>query len=425
MSRHGARKLPLAVLALVLLVTTGLAGCIGGQSQTAQDTGPADVEPNVTADNVKNFTNNSTVKVENDTEFDPSSTIHPHDYWDGRESVTLVDGETVQIDWGQWTAECALTASCHQAPKFMVDVPVDPEDPRFVYPGTGQVDVTLTWESEGLEQSARTLLPVVCLSNRAFVPNCETDDLSTNDTHVYESPGETWSISDDGIVNRQTADPPHALKSNWRFLVRPCSDGSPSGQCYPQLVPNVGMTQFTMTVTIHRAPGDLPVDPPHFAFYGEEDQLTVLEGYKVASGAAKGTQQQWMSQNLRNDPLVLWRIGGAQIRAAEGLGQSEQPVIPFETLQVTAQIEWKTDTGGDLELRYRTAADNWDDPWRSVESASSCGDGCIDYTIPVTQEEADSPYALQTQWEFGIFHTGDTPTPMSNYEVTLDITAHR
>lgn len=414
------------LLAGLVLLSLGLAGCLGGSGQQPQDT-VDDVDDDITADNVDNYTNNSTIEIGEDTEFDPNSDLHEHDFWGGDESVAIVEGQTVRIDWQQWAVQCSLTASCHQAPMRIVDVPIadSAEDPNFVFPGTGSLDVELEWASDGLEDAHDGFDPKVCVTNRGYVPTCEPDDLTTNTTHVYTDNPETWTIDDDGIVNRRTTDPPHAQKSNWRFAVLPCRDTDASGPCSPQQIPNVGMTEFTMTVTIHRAPGNLPVDPPHFAFYGDDDQLAVLDGFPVSQGSFKATHQQWMAEQTQDQERVVWYVGGSQIQQAKAQGLSEQPVIPMTTRDLTVTLEWTSGTSKALELKYRSAADNWQAAWRDPPSdPGSCGDGCLEYTIPVDKGEGDSPYALVTQWEFGVFHASDDPMPMTDYDVTLSIVAH-
>lgn len=404
------------------MLSLALAGCISGSSQTGPDADKAVNETNLSDDEVENLTKNSTIKTKEDVQFDPDSTVHAHDYWKGREQVQLVQ-ETIQIDWERYAQRCATSATCHQAPTFMVDVPIDPNDPTFVYPGTGSIDVTLAWSSSGLE-TVPNFRPEACVSNQAFIPNCQPSTQNTNATHVYASSGDVWTIDKPEIVNRVTTDPPHALKSNWRFAVRPCND-SVDGRCWPQGVPNVGMTEFTLTATIHRSGEDLPVDPPHFAFYGEQTELKVLDGFIVSEGALQNTLGKWWSRTLGQDEGPLWRVTGTHIRFAEEIGKSEQPVIPFRTDEVRVELSWETGQDVPLGLKYRSAADGWQSAWRDPSPEGTCGSNCLSYTIRLTQEEADSPYALKTQWEFGIFHEGDDPRPMTNYQVTLDVTAHR
>lgn len=413
-----------ALVGLVLL-SLGLAGCLGGSGQQPQQD-VQDQEEDITADNVKNHTNNSTVDIDENTEFDPNSDLHEHDFWDGEESITIVDEETVEIDWQRWAVQCSLTASCHQAPRWMVDIPIsEDDDPNYVFPGTGSVEITLEWASEGLEDQHEGFDPKVCVSNRGYVPSCRTSDLTTNATHVFtENPG-TWTIDDEDVVNRQTTDPPHASKSNWRFLFMPCREQDASGPCTPQELPNVGISEFTVTVTIHRASGDLPVDPPHFAFYGDREELEILDGFEVSSGSLKATHQQWMAKQTQDQERVLWYVGGAQIKQAVIQGQSEQPVVPGATRDLTVTVEWSSGTDKALKLKYRTAADNWQADWRAPSGSSECGSGCVEFTIPLEDDEGDSPYALVTQWEFGVFHDSDDPLPMTDYEVSLSITAHK
>lgn len=411
-------RLPVIVW-LGVLISVSLSGCLGSGGNPAP-TGDDRLSEDGN-DSIDDMTNNSTVKVTNRTEFDPDSTVHVHDLWKGRKKVEIVD-ESVTLDWPQWVEDCPSRVSCTDTPAFVVDVPVDAEDPRYVYPGTGSLEAILTWDSQGFDDAASGLAPMVCVTNRAYLPNCQTDDLSTNTTHVYGTSGETWTIDDPDVVNRHTMDPPHTLKSNWRFAVYPCNSGEGNGDCYP---PNVGMTSFTLEVTIQRGERDLPRDPPHFAFYQDRTELDILEDHQVGSGTYKSTHQSWMARQEDESPSPLWRVAGPQIRLAFHQGSSDQPVIPIETWKVEAVLEWSSEDQTQLGLGYRTAADGWQAPWTRPEDPGSCGSGCLRYVMPVGDSETDSPYAHQTQWGFGVFHTDDQPRPLRNYDVTLSIRAFR
>lgn len=412
---------PLAVAVPLLLVTSAMAGCLAG---SGEQTGPADLtapddgtrnRTNRTAEEVRNETQNSTVEIRNGTRFDPDDEVHPHDYWGTRDEVTIVERE-VEIDWAGTLQ--ARPGKLHR-PVFVVDVKpkTDGGDlvPNFVFPGTGSMEVVLTWE--GGEGAKR-----VCVTNSGAGDGF----CNRGPERWFAESGELWEIdgsSGDGFLSRESWDPPHSRKSNWRFAVWLCANGQQglvAGQCPADL----DVSSFELTVTIVRGPDDLPVDPPHFAFYGEQDTISVLDEVAISTSPIQSNWIGQASEQARGRSRAYWYISGFQLTTPPLEGESDVPVVAWGTrvVDIALGVDAANADLAPLVLKYRSAADAWSDPWR--EAGDPCSDAC-EYAIPVEGGESDSPYSHQTQWEFGIF-PADTPSqPLVDYEVTIQITARR
>lgn len=411
------RTLPL--LLGLLLVVVPLAGCIGGSGSANQaaDTGDVNNTTNQSIDEVKNATKNSTIEVNKEQEFDPSSSVHPHDYWSGRESVTIVDELNVQTNWGDRLSTDPVRWSTQ--PKFTVDVPTKqgPEGqiiPNMVFPGTGSMDITLSW-SGSTTNGVR-----LCLTNQGAGDRsnfCASDGQAE---HLYESSGETWTITkddtdsdNDPLLDKETWDAPHSLKSDWRFQVHLCAGPRTQAQCPPA----TGISGFTLSVTVNRGDNDLPIDPPHFAFYNNKDSLTVIPEHTRNSGASNyPTWTRNLYPRLTNNQDDVQTVPSGYyngfLMTTDPAINTGTPVVSWETSKLVATLSWSTNGEPEnLVLKYRTASDAWGDPWRSAEQFGECSNQECTYDIPVTQTEADSPYATTTQWEFGIFSDQDVDNP--------------
>lgn len=411
------RTLPL--LLGVLLVIVPLAGCIGGSGSANQQSGADDVDnaTNQSFEDVKNATNNTQIEVNKNQEFDPSSTVHPHDYWNGRESVTIIDEANVEANWGERLSSDPVRWSTQ--PKFTVDVQkkTGPEGqiiPNMVFPGTGSIDITLSWSG------STTNGVKLCLTNQGAGDRsnfCRSDGQAE---HTYQTSGETWTITkndtdrdNEPLIGPETWDEPHSLKSDWRFQVHLCAGTQTENPCPPA----TSISGFTLTVTVNRGSNDLPIDPPHFAFYNEKESLTVIPEHTREPGPS--AYFAW-SRNLypratnnqdQVQPVASGYYNGFLMTTDDAL-KSGTPVVSWETSRLVATLSWTTNGEPEnLEMKYRTASDAWGDPWRSAEQFGECSNQECVYDITVTQTEADSPYAAVTQWEFGIFSSQDVDNP--------------
>lgn len=432
-SPPSSRLLPLAGVTVVLLASV-LAGCLGGAPASPSTGGQTlNESPTNETNRTEDLRNKSVIRPKNDTPTDPESSLHPHDYWDVGEEHVLIDTERT-IDWSDYETECLPRDGllCYHSPGFEVNVPIDAEDytPNFVFPGTGRMNVTLEWSSSpSPEDQADHFRPGVCIVYTAVGGTwCEGPARGDIRTHWYSEPG-TWTIEDEEHLGPDTWDPPHSIKSNWRFKVRACQPVTTGGPC---VMPNVGISQFHLEVTIARGESDLPIDPPHFDYFQDRNSAALLEDWTIAEpqGAvpARHTASEWVG-TLQDEERVMWYVGGSEISSAVEAGRSEIPVVGGGTNEMTVEVRWRNQFPIDLGLRYRTAADNWHEPW-DVPSGdpTDCSDGewsCRNYTIPVESIEQDSPYAHRTDWEWAVVFQSDEPVPLVDHEVRMDILIHR
>lgn len=430
----------IAPIAIGLLLVAGpLAGCIGGTG--SQEPGPSAAGPGDQG-NLSNATNEteqlrnkSVIEVRNGTPTNPNSSFHPHDYWDVGEEHVLID-TTRTIDWGQYMQDCLPREGllCYEYPSFEVNVPIDTEDfePNMVFPGTGRMNVTLEWESQtpsSLESSSGSpLQPGVCIVYTAQGSLwCEGAARGDIPLHTFSEPG-TWTITDPSHLNEDTTDPPHSVKSDWRFKVWACN---PPGGGVPCAAPNAGMTEFNLKVSIFRGERDLPLDPPHFDFYGDRPSAALLEDYTVAADEGGQVPRHTLGEfygSTQDEERVIWYVTAGTIATADQEDRSEIPIVAPGTQSMTVKVRWKNAQPIDLGLKYRTAMDNWHQPWRIPQDPEDCSDdewSCESYTIPVTELQQDTLYAQRTDWQWGISFQSDQPIPLDDHEVRVGIDIHK
>lgn len=433
-------------LTSIVLLTLLVAGCIGG----ASDTDVEDPVENETNDSIKNQTNRSQIDFPDDVPFDPNSSLHPHDYWGDRKQIAIAERHEVE-GFGQHyiTEKCTSGRACPPRGAREIAIPIDPQSdqPTYVYPGTGKMEVSLDWEGEntfGVE-------PVLCVTNsgqpaiRSGCLSWHDENQPFNASHRFSTPGETWVIDSDELLSPPTWDVPHTLKSKWRFAViaEHCLQdqrGPLSTHCIP-----ADIDTFYFSATIFRGDEDLPLDPPHFDYYGDQESLVALpqttldadehfmQGDCAVEEVAVLPLTAWYSENLRQqnpDTLCQFTAGRLFWEAYDGQeDQGRTPVIPPGTSVVEVQLSWQTGQGAPEEagihLGYRDAATNWDEGWTKPEGDCS-GSSCT-YEIGISKKQADSLYALQSVWEFGIFaDTADQPAPPWNgISVDMSVTAHK
>lgn len=414
-------RLALLPVAAVLLVTV-LAGCIGGggSSSSVPDANATDTDRNETEVNETDLKNKSPIDAREDTEFDANSTFHVHDYWGGDERIEIVD-EQRSPSW-QSRLQAEPLGALSSVPRFTVDVLPRDDRPNFVYPGTGKVVMELTWSGD------ESISPRVCVTNAGHAGNiCSA---SQTRSFRFQSPGDVRQIDrqeDSKFLRPETVDPPHALKSNWRFQVWICEEEVTEGVCTPAR----DVTDFGLKVSIVRGNESLPLDPPHFAFYGNKDELTIVDDVTVQSGQADASWPRRTVESTRGEQQPIWAKGGFWL--ANFCDACPVPVVPVQTEVLLVTLSWSSPTA-EMTFGYKSARTPWADPYEVVDGGSSCGETCVGIEVPMPDDgdvtPTDSPYAHQTQWRFAIFPAQDPPRPLvasdpGGYEITLSIHAYK
>lgn len=246
-----------------------------------------------------------------------------------------------------------------------------PDPGKSVLPGTAEIRLTLRWDGYA-DVSARYFFP-----GRWRV---------LTDSREMSS-GETWRIP----LNRSGWDVPHARRSLWEFTVRRSAFDV--------------NTEIEATVTIHRSNRSLPLDPPHFDQFGGKDRKVLYDEELRVS--------DWMAplRSHQGDPLVVFPPFGQAMDA-----------VPPGTARIVVDIRWGSSPTGDpgYRLTYLTAHDTTDD--RSATASERGADGAR-WAIEPSDDEADSPYAYHSRWEFRIWRPegleGSVPQGGSTFHIQV------
>lgn len=456
------------LLVSATLIALLLAGCIGS---APAETDPGDDLPDED-DLPGNKTNNSTVDIWDPTaEQDPNSTFHVHDYWGDREEIVIAREITVP---GPDPEDFAVSSAQKLSPQrsglieFAIPIDENAEQPKYVYPGTTKMEVELDWTvdpapvTDTLTQLTRQSdtglndqSPVImCVNNFAAEPTSpciqhyrtpESPNQGFNDSKWFDEPG-TWVMEGEdntgsALFSPKTWDVPHTQKSKWRWalLAETCGQGIAKAGCLPAF----DIEEFTIKMTIFRG-RDLPMDPPHLDYYRDSDTVTLLPestldgdevpidcyNADVGSHDLRGTTL-WAGEEFRDRKTPICSFGGSIIHGEYVKGTADAPVVPPSTEEVRFHMSWDDNAQDpvDLHIGYRDAMTNWDEEWNYLHQADGdCSGTDCTWTIGLDNaKHADSLYAVQSVWEFGIFIESqgqNQPTyPMDSLNVQASLVA--
>lgn len=354
--------------ALVLLIATVVAGCLGGNAPGP--VGPESSGPTDAADVAAGQAS--------------GKTRHVHDLWDGSSDRTLIDRSIplrpADVDPGTpdqpvnprictdgWVV--VVAKPCAGDAEFAPEPSGDAADPNVVPPGTAEVHVTVDWPDEAIITGAKLVVetPEMRLPTMAWASGGDTRTVAASDLNA------SWShfpltMTDDG----------HATVSSWIFRLSATSDE-------PVALANASVD---VTVELERTDGPLPVEPPHPSWYPNGTST-----YRVALGnASTDTPSIWASWARTTDVEITASAvnpvppGTREVVVTATVSQ-EGPAEDTPLSDPRATLEVATPGG----LR---AAEHRPD---RVE-----GDRLI-FRIPVTERMTDSVYACsgeQSAWYF-------------------------
>lgn len=344
------------LLALVLLS----AGCLGASDPEPAEPGASDggseAAPSPAADGVA-------APVASGTDARP----HLHDYWSGRERVTLFEDTVTPGD--QETLDATFYALWinreASAGGMLWRIP----DGAIVFEGTGELVVTATWSDP------RTTSMGVSYRSGAGPDYSEAQALeSAKPLTVPVSPDMT--------------DMPHMTTSRWEFYFAPSSQ------------PGALLGPFDLKVEIVKL-RDVTLFPAHPDLFEGESEKVLLD--------ADGRSAQ-VSYAKRVPNLVL-----------EGaFGEHEMPLaelVPMETKLMRFEVELRkasASVGEVAEIRffYRSPGSQGLQPAEFV--SGSVEEGFLVWEMPVEMEMTDTPYGKESQWtvlvEAATSLTGMDPT---------------
>lgn len=390
------RRLGLALAALMLLA--GCTGAVDESSVATTENATLDDVPAMPDDREGQFAAFNETKT---LEEGVGGSMHDHDYWQGRDRVTLADTVT-------WFFPCCYTTK-PAAVTPLVDVPPG----ALVYEGAGQVVVTI---SEPVRRFCGAFLYLydaegpVCTDRASAVPDPEG---GPGGIHLWVRDGMAAEAEDMGEIAwgtpfvipiddpRQT-DMPHATNTLWDFQFR--GDD-----------PALGTLRFQVKVeAVRHDARDIPEWPGHPDFYAEAPDRVVL----VKPGAV----------TKENGPMVFVDPYGAprEFHAPEKLVS-----WGTRTVHVWANITNVKSDNPALEpsswrLTFYNATGNL-----SVEQREEHDGAARDlhWTIPVTDEGMDNPYAPGSRWGFrvaALFEAGVLTCSgfCASYEITYDLVVH-
>ena len=345
---------PLASLLLPLLLVSGaFAGCLGedapdaGDDVAAQEEGaslPTGDEANVTVDD-------GTTEMPEDLGHQP----HLHDYWMGRERVTLMD-EDVTVD--AFTAFFWTFFDVFRGTPGVGGTYVELPEGQIVYEGTGKLELTVSWTDAtitGMGVSYRS---------------AASPDFSQVQPLTQAQP---FAID----VTPEMSDMPHEKDSRWAFLLVPASPG--------QTV--VGT--FHVKVDIVRM-GDIALFPGHPELFNGASTLTLY------SGPASSSQTNFATR-------AVGFLTSPQQEQTSGVASAK--VVPMETRSMTANVTITSATTNigsvsNVTLLYKPADRNF--AMRAQTVSADLEKGVFQFAWPVEMRQTDSPYADTSQWRFDL-----------------------
>ncbi|MEA3136761.1 MAG: hypothetical protein QOC71_1042 [Thermoplasmata archaeon] len=270
---------------------------------------------------------------------------HIHDYWGGKDRLTVVDlahpgGDQPGTGPGFASGQDIVVRA------FL------PESGHVVPQGTGSVEVTFTWTDAQADSYTRPVLWMKTAGQNATV---EVADVVSGEPVALE-------------VGAPAADLPHQLLSAWVFELRMSS---------PDPMPLRFKGSVGLKVDAIRSL-PLPVFPPHPDPWKGAAQLPLVD----ESGSLSYLEDLG---DQGCDGLACPQV----FRPASG------QTVPTDAYMVSVKLTYSGPR--DLELFYHSGLDR---EFARAEPVSTNG-GVRTYEILV-EHGGDGPYATQSQWEFTV-----------------------
>jgi hypothetical protein len=329
-------------LVAVLLLAAAFAGCLGGEDE------PLPIEPAANESEDLTAVDDGTDEMDTDLGHMP----HLHDYWQGKERVTIMDAD-VEVD--QFMALAFTFFNAREGTPGVGGTWFTLPEGGLVYEGTGKMEITPTW----------------------------TDPTVTGALLRYRSPGATDFSEPMALAQGQPlsidvapemTDMPHDKESRWMFLLSAPQGGTLLGKVH-------------MRVDIVRM-GDITLFPGHPELFGGANTLVLFDG------AAKSSSQNFASMIL----------GFATDNMQES-GVRSSKVVPMETLSMTANVTITSTTSNigevaEVDFLYNAAGSFRGE--RAQVLSSDPAAGIYQFGWAVDMRMTDSPYADESQWTFDL-----------------------
>jgi hypothetical protein len=341
---------------LVVLVLCGatLAGCLGGSGGAPKPKADATgAGAGASASNASTNDTSAGTLDASDTNKSLGAMPHMHDYWKGRERVTLMDNDVV-IDAGmamRYTFFDVLRGTPGVGgAQFTLP------DEQIVYEGTGKMEVTLTWTDATITGTG------LSYRSPASPQFAQPKDMKSGAPLSFE-------------VTPDMCDMPHSKTSAWSFLVMPDQSG--------QVV--FGKIHVRIDVLRMR---DITLFPAHPDFWHGAHELTIFKG----SGSS--TQSDFANQFV-----------SFVTKSAVDDGVRAQALVPMETMSMTGNLTIKNvqvELGkvSSITLLVKPANSNNYVPAHLVKADSP--NNLYYFAWLVDMRMADGAYAKESNWKFDV-----------------------
>jgi hypothetical protein len=305
---------------------------------------------------------------------------HVHDYWKGRERVTVVDQdyESDATNAVFWLVFATFFTHEPMAGGAFVDLP----EGQTVYEGTGAMEITVAWTDPTVAGLRMTYHDAGTQTYRAWAQVENAKPL-----RIDVTPG--------------MCDMPHAKASRWSFIL---------GASGP---PPLALGKFHVKIDIVKL-RDLSLFPPHPDFWQGSPAIGILQ--KTGAKTEQGPRSEASQFTDPIDPPA---------DAVPG-----DKVVPMETqaLLVNATV---TGTSSPLPIDhlnlYYHAADQFVTEFHLATQPRHSADGKTwSWVVPVSMNATDNPYAKKSDWAYRVTATHqDAPLPCGDdcvdSELTYDI----
>ena len=303
---------------------------------------------------------------------------HMHDYWAGRERVTLFDdvvepsGDPFMLVGG--APEARFGGTVWRLPEGAI-----------IMEGSGTLELTATYDDP--------LVTSVALAYRIGVGGEWSDDLALPN-------GETVGID----ITPEMSDLPHQTTSRWEFVF------------IPDQAPGVMNGPFQLRVDIVKM-RDITLFPGHpMLFEGKPEKVLhdLDHEHTEASYAERAPQ--------------IVTAGGFQEKFV-----TPSEVVPMETKAMRMEVDILETSASpgqvtDIRFFYKGADRTTIGHPTVLPLEGSLAEGRLVYQIPVLPEETDTPYGEESQWLFFVEpatkFTGDENEPDCGGCTTVSIKYH-
>lgn len=340
-----------ALLVMLLVLGTGLAGCLG--EDEAPEPAVSDEQGGVV------FEEGAIDDGTREANESLGAMDHMHDYWKGAERVTIMD-EAVTVD--PFTGLAFTFFNVYEGTPGVGGAFLQLPDGSIVFEGTGQLEFTVSWSEATITGMG------VRYRSAASEDFSEEMPLQQGEPLVVE-------------VTPAMTDMPHAKTSRWMFLLTP----SQAGQAM------VGTFNVKVDVIKTRDP---TLFPGHPDLFGDASTLELFRGQGQSSQSS--------------GPMTVVGFATRQPQADDSVQSAR--VVPMETLSMTGNLSIlsaSASTGDVAEvwLEYKPA-----DSFRFYRAqllASDAEAGTYQFGWPVEMAQTDSPYASESAWHFRVRATTD------------------